>query len=283
MILWSARYLEERGVEEARLDAEHLLAHALGVKRLQLYLEYDRPLDDEELAAFKPLLLRRAGREPLQYVVGSTAFRELDLATDARALIPRPETEMLVERVLEWAGERDRGLTAVDIGTGCGCVALSLASEGAFDAVTATDLSAEALTLARENAEASGLDVRFLEGDLFEPLDGARFDVVVANLPYISPARQPDLAPEIVDWEPLGALVAADDGLALLRRLVAAAGDHLNPGGLLALEVGLGQAEEVARLVAATADFGPPRIEHDLNRRPRFVMAERSDDRRTIP
>ena len=141
MILWSADYLAEKGVENSRLDAEWLLADALELERLQLYLQYDRPLSPEERGAFKPLLRRRASREPLQYILGRTAFRELDLMTDPRVLVPRPETEVLVEEVLGWAAGRPEGLGCVcDLGTGSGAVALSLAVEGTCERIIATDV-----------------------------------------------------------------------------------------------------------------------------------------------
>jgi len=168
MIRWATEYLEGKGVTEARLDAEHLLAESLGVERLQLYLQFERPLTPEELAAFKPLLLRRAAREPLQYILGRTPFREIELKTDGRALIPRPETEVLVQEVLDRTAGRD-GLSALDLGTGTGAIALSLAVEGGFDRVVATDVSAEALDLARDNAGLLGLIAS--ETDDAEPVE----------------------------------------------------------------------------------------------------------------
>ncbi|HZD05682.1 MAG TPA: HemK/PrmC family methyltransferase, partial [Longimicrobiales bacterium] len=194
MIRWSAAWLEGKGVERGRLDGEHLLAHVLDLSRLQLYLQYERPLTADELAAYKPLLLRRARREPLQYILGRTSFRELELRTDHRALVPRPETERLVQEVLDWAASRDPsgagsgGLTALDVGTGTGCIALSLAREGPFARVVATDTSGEALELARENAREAGLDqvVELVAGPLFQPVGEERFDVVVSNPPYVA-------------------------------------------------------------------------------------------------
>ncbi|MED5562961.1 MAG: peptide chain release factor N(5)-glutamine methyltransferase, partial [Gemmatimonadota bacterium] len=247
MILWSAEYLKNKGVETGRLDAEWLLAAALGVDRLQLYLKYDRPLSSEEREAFKPLLRRRAGREPLQYIIGRTGFRELELKTDPRVLIPRPETEVLVQEVLDWASA---GAESVwDMGTGAGAVALSLAAEGTWTRVVATDVSPEALSVAADNAERYDLGghVEFREGSLFEPLEeGERFDVIVSNPPYIAEGEKGELQPEVRDWEPPEALFAGADGLDVIRQLVAGAPKHLLSGGLLALECGLGQAEGIA-------------------------------------
>ena len=276
MILWSAEYLKNKGVETGRLDAEWLLAAALGVDRLQLYLKYDRPLRSEEREAFKPLLRRRAGREPLQYIIGRTGFRELELKTDPRVLIPRPETEVLAQEVLDWASA---GAESVwDMGTGAGAVALSLATEGTWTRVVATDVSPEALSVAADNAERYDLGghVEFREGSLFEPLEeGERFDVIVSNPPYIAEGEKGELQPEVRDWEPPEALFAGEDGLDVIRQLVAGAPKHLLSGGLLALECGLGQAEGIAADVQATGAFGAVRIRADLTGRPRFVTAER--------
>ena len=276
MILWSAEYLKNKGVETGRLDAEWLLAAALGVDRLQLYLKYDRPLSSEEREAFKLLLRRRAGREPLQYIIGRTGFRELELQTDPRVLIPRPETEVLVQEVLDWASA---GAESVwDMGTGAGAVVLSLAAEGTWTRLVATDVSPEALSVAADNAERYDLGghVEFREGSLFEPLEeGERFDVIVSNPPYIAEGEKGELQPEVRDWEPPEALFAGENGLDVIRQLVAGAPKHLLSGGLLALECGLGQAEGIAADVQATGAFGAVRIRADLTGRPRFVTAER--------
>ncbi len=279
MILWSAEYLTDKGVEAGRLDAEWLLSAALGVDRLQLYLQYDRPLSSEEREAFKPLLRRRASREPLQYIIGRTGFRQLELKTDPRVLIPRPETEVLVQEVLDWASSRAGSVGRVwDVGTGTGAVALSLAAEGACAGVVATDVSPEALSVAAENAERydpSGL-VEFREGSLFEPLEqGEAFDVIVSNPPYIADGEKGELQPEVRDWEPPEALFAGEDGLDVIRQLVTGAPECLFAGGLLALECGIGQAQNVAADIRATGAFAAVRIRNDLTGRPRFVMAER--------
>ena len=279
MILWSAEYLTEKGVEAGRLDAEWLLSTALGVDRLQLYLQYDRPLSPEEREAFKPLLRRRASREPLQYIIGRAAFRQLELKTDPRVLIPRPETEVLVQEVLDWASAAGKSLGRVwEMGTGTGAVALSLAVEGACTTIVATDSSPDALSVAADNAErydVSGL-LEFREGSLFEPLEeGEEFDVIVSNPPYIAEGEKGELQPEVRDWEPPEALFAGEDGLDVIRQLVAGAPEHLLAGGLLALECGLGQAERIATDLNGTGAFAAVRIRPDLTGRPRFVIAER--------
>lgn len=281
LIRWSGAYLEGKGVEGGRLDAEHLLARALGTERLQLYLEFDRPLSREELDAFRPLLLRRAEREPLQHILGRTAFRELVLVTDARALIPRPETEVLVQAVLDWAGEEagaGKGLTALDVGTGSGAIALSLALEGPFRRVVATERSEEALALARENAEGAGLEERvdLRPGDLFGPVaEEGPFDAVVSNPPYVAREEEPELPPEVREWEPREALIAGPEGTEVIRRLVEGAPPHLRSGGLLALEIGAGQGVEVRRIVEDAGGYREPEIRRDLAGRERILLAVR--------
>lgn len=279
VILSSAKYLEGKGVGTSRLDAEHLLAHVLGVNRLQLYLDYDRPLAGE-LDDLRPLLRRRATREPLQYILGRQPFRTLDLIVDPAVLIPRPETELLVDQVLDWASSRgDPGLSVLDVGTGSGAIALALAEEGSFGHVVATDVSAEALSVARRNRSELGLDdrVEFREGVFFEPIaSGELFDVVVSNPPYVAEIEAPDLEPELREWEPAEALFGGQDGLDAVREIVAGAGKHLRAAGLLALEVGAGQTESVAALLRASGDYDEAEIRRDLTGRNRFVLARRA-------
>jgi release factor glutamine methyltransferase len=281
-MLWSADYLEQKGVERARLDAEYLLAHVLGIGRLDMYLQHERPLEPAELDAFRPLLRRRAAREPLQYVLGRQAFRELDLEVGPGVLIPRPETEQLVEVVLGWARDRGRKrLTALDLGTGSGAIALALLAEGPFERVVATDASAAALEVAGRNREACGmshhLDLR--AGAFFDPVaHGERFDVVVSNPPYVAEGERAALAPEVADWEPAQALFAGADGLEALRSIVAGAPAVLLDGGLLALEVGDGQAEAVAALVRGCREYDDVEVYRDLAGKERVVTAARRSE-----
>lgn len=276
MLRWTAEYLGGKGFHNARLNAELLLAGMLGLKRLDLYLQYDRPLSPEELAEFKARLRRRARREPLQYIDGTAAFRDLVLKVDPRVLIPRPETERLVQEVLDWAAGR-QGLDALDLGTGSGAIALALATEGPFARVVATDLREDTLAAARANHEAvaPSAPVQFRAGDLFAPVRGEAFDVVVSNPPYIGEEERPALDAEVVDWEPRAALFAGVGGLDVIRPLVAQAPGHLRPGGLLALEIGAEQGAAVARLMEETGAFTPARVRPDLAGRDRFVLAER--------
>ncbi|MGK7312153.1 MAG: peptide chain release factor N(5)-glutamine methyltransferase [Candidatus Longimicrobiales bacterium M2_2A_002] len=279
----AAGHLAEKGIEEARLDAELLLAHVLGIRRLDLYLQFERPLEPDEVDAYREAVRRRAAREPLQYITGEAAFRELTLAVDPRVLIPRPETEVLVEEVLEFGrgvGEGEGEATAsratiLDIGTGSGAIVLSLLHEGPFERAVATDASEGALEVAAANAGRAGLAdrVELRHGSLWEPIgDGEEFRVIVSNPPYVADADRSTLEPEVGDHEPDAALFAGEDGLEVIRSIVAGAPAHLSRGGLLAVEVGLGQAGEVAALFRA-AGFAAPRIAADLAGRERIVSA----------
>ncbi|MGE0160083.1 MAG: peptide chain release factor N(5)-glutamine methyltransferase [Gemmatimonadales bacterium] len=287
-MLWSADYLKGKGVESPRLDAEHILAHVLGLGRLEMYLQHERPLTAGELEAFRPLLKRRAKREPLQYVLGRQAFRTLELQVGPGVLIPRPETECLVDEVLDWARQRtgspETGLLGLDVGTGSGAIALALLTEGPFAGFVGVDVSADALEIARRNADAHGLTGRFeaRQGSTFAALGGGeRFDVVVSNPPYVAESQRMELAPEIVDWEPDVALFGGADGLEVIREIVLGASPRLRPGGLLALEVGLGQAADVAALTASQG-LADVRIRKDLAGRARMVLAHAPADNEDI-
>jgi release factor glutamine methyltransferase len=201
-------YLASKGVASPRVDAEHLLGRALGLSRIQLYTDHDRPLTDEERARARELVRRRGEREPLAYVLGDWDFRRLTLKTDQRALVPRPETEIVVDRCLALLDGMPNP-RIVDVGTGSGAIALAIAQEIPSAEVHATDVSADALGLARENAGANGLTVHFHQADLLDGVDGP-FDLVVSNPPYVGEAELSGLEPEVRDWEPRGALV--DEG-----------------------------------------------------------------------
>ena len=276
LIRWTTGYLADRGLPDPRLDAELLLADALGLKRLDLYLQHDRPLRAEELASFKGRLLRRARREPLQYIAGEAAFRELRLRVDRRVLIPRPETEVLVGHVLAWCRGRS-GLSALDIGTGSGAIALSLATEGdCFSRVLATDISPDALEVAGVNLRAAAprVPVELRRGSALAPVAGERFDVIVSNPPYVAEGERGLLDPEVLEWEPDVALFSGEDGLSVIRQLVSGAPSHLLPGGLLALEIGAGPGEAARDLVLGTPGFDRVEVNPDLSGRDRIVLAE---------
>jgi len=263
----STGFLEGKGVPSPRVDAEHLVARALGVSRLDLYLQHDRPLTDGELAAARDLVRRRGTREPLAYVLGDWDFRRLTLATDRRALVPRPETEVVVERCLALLA----GIEApdvLDVGTGSGAIALAIADEHPGAGVTAIDVSADALALAGANAARTGLAdrVTFHEHDLTAGLPDGSYDLVVSNPPYVLPEELETLEPEVREWEPRTALV----GRGATEAIVAAAPGALRGGGALVLEVGDGTAESVAALLEA-AGFGDIVRTPDLTGRDRVV------------
>ena len=277
MVKWSAAYLRSKGVDSPRLTAELLLAHVLGTKRLELYLQFDRPLSQRELMAYKPLLKRRAAREPLQYVTGTASFRALELRCDPRALIPRPETEGLLDALVAEAVPLGPVSRALDVGTGTGALALSLVGEGMAEAVVAVDLSEEALALAEENAGLVGLAGRvdWRHGELLGPVRDETFDWIVSNPPYVA---EPDLQvtePEVRDWEPRLALDGGPDGMDVIRRLVDGAGGVLAPGGWLALEVGWDQTGPVSQRLVAGGEYEHVRAREDLAGRPRYVLARK--------
>lgn len=274
----AAELLRERGFENARLEAEQLLAAALELDRLQLYLQHDRPVSEAELERFRGFVRRRLKREPVQYILGDAAFRELTLKVDRRVLIPRPETEVLVGEVLQWARGRPAVRTVLDVGTGSGAIALALASEGAFERVVASDVSADALAVAQSNAVHSGLAgrIEFRIGAGWAVLaPGERFSIIVSNPPYIAAGERGELPADVRDYEPEGALFAGADGLDVVRELVAGAGARLEPGGLLALEIGETQASSVCRLIEERGGaLGAPRVVQDLTGRDRVVLVE---------
>ena len=275
---WSGEFLRRKGVEDGRLNAEYLLAHVLGSDRLQLYLDFDRPLAEDELRVYRPLLRRRAAREPLQYLLGSAPFRDLELRVDPRVAIPRPETEYLLDVLARVAG-RDRVFdSALDVGTGSGAIAIALAAEGLARSVTATDMSGEALEVAKRNAGACGQHtVVFRRGSLLDPVGGLSFDLVLSNLPYLSDAEWRAAEPEVREWEPRAAMVAGQAGLALIDALVARVAAVLRPEGWLGLEVGCAQGEAVASLLGDTDRFRSIEVHEDLTGRPRYVFARRVD------
>jgi len=234
-------YFKKRGIENPRLNAEHLLAHTLARTRMELYLEFERILSEAELVPLRDLVRRRGEGEPLQHLLGTVEFCGQTFLCDRRAMVPRPETEELVEFLKSEI--RNPKSEIVDVGTGSGVIALSLAAEFPEAKILAVDVSEEALALAEENAARLNLSdkVRFLKSHLLEKVDGA-FDLIVANLPYISTQDRHTLSREVLR-DPEVALFAGAQGDELMRELIAQAPARLRPGGLLALEIGLGQSQ----------------------------------------
>ena len=277
LLRFTTDHFVKAGIDSARLDAEVLLAFALGVERLQLYLEFDKPVLASERTEFRELVRRRAGeRVPVAHLTGTKEFWSLPLLVTPEVLVPRPETETLVEVALARAPAEEQELRALDLGTGSGAVALALLTERKRARVTATDISAGALALAARNAERLGLAdrIRLAEGDLFEPVAGERFDLVVSNPPYLALGEASGLAPELAH-EPERALFSGPSGFEVLDRLVAAAPAALTPGGWLALETAPDQAEPV-RTACERQGLVEAAVVRDLGGRARVVIARRA-------
>lgn len=269
-------FLESKGVEGARLDVEVMLAFVMGLTRMDLYTRFDQPMAADEVDRFRELLRRRGAREPAAYIVGTREFWSLEFQVDRRVLVPRPETEHLVEWGLEVArssgASSGKGLRIVDIGTGSGVVAIALASELADAEIVAVDASEAALEVAPDNATRLGLGdrIRFERSNLFEALPAdAPFDLVVSNPPYVTAAEYRALAPELREWEPRTALESGDDGLDVTRPLVAEAARRLVPGGWLLVEVGTQSA--AVRQLFEDAGFVNVAVRDDLAGLPRVV------------
>ncbi len=270
-----AEYLGRHGIDEARLNMELLLAHVLRIDRMRLYLDFDRPLAETELAPLRELTKRRGSGEPLQHLLGTVEFCDLEFRSDARALVPRPETEELARMLL--ARDWPDGVRILDMGCGSGVLGLSLARHlsDSHPRTTLADISTEALGLARENADAilgpdpAGLE--FLESDLFSALAGRRYDLVAANLPYVPDSEETALSRE-VRCDPGLALFGGPAGTEVMERFLAAVPGHLAPGALVAMEFGIGQGEFLQQ-AAAAAGLVDVEIRRDLSGSERFLLA----------
>jgi release factor glutamine methyltransferase len=268
----STEYLKKRKIDSPRLSAEHLLAHVLGRKRLELYLEFERELEESELAPLRDLVRRRGEGEPLQHLLGTVEFCGHTFLCDKRALVPRPETEELVEKIIADCRLQIADFRILDVGTGSGVIALSLATQFPEAVIHAIDLSGDALALASENAHRLGLSARvqFKKNDLFEDFV-ERFDLIVANLPYIAMSDRSQLSPEVLH-DPEVALFGGPCGDEMIRQLIEQGPAHLRANGLLALEIGLGQS-------AALSAFLSEKNYHDIESKtdysgiPRFLFA----------
>jgi release factor glutamine methyltransferase len=330
LIEWTRAYFQEKGIEQPRLEAEILLAHALGLERIQLYLKYEQEVDEETRGKFRDLVRRRAAREPAKYLVGMCEFMSLTFRVTGDCLIPRPETELLVEEVLALSGAKrggkrpaevpppaeepaaegaettqekavpqgepapapaavapaapvaaaPEGPSIIELCTGCGCIAVSLAAYLPSSRVVATDISPGALQIAGANAQAHGVDDRILyvEGDLFGPLDAGDVqpaDFLVANPPYVAESEWDSLQPEIRDHEPRAALVSGPTGLEIIERIVKGAPAYLRPGGTLLVEIGAGQGPSVAERAAAVRGLEQVEIRKDYANHDRMLVAKK--------
>ena len=282
----TADYLREKGIDSPRLDAELLLSHLLGCRRLDLYLRFDQPLSEDEISGYRSLVRRRAGREPLQYICGRQEFWSLDFEVGPGVLIPRPETELLVETAL--ALHREGGLPGgdapriLDLGTGSGILAVCMAGEIETARVWASDVSMEALARARRNARSHGLDERisWVQGDLFAPFrpsEAGRFDLILANPPYVPEEELQALAPEVRDHEPRQALDGGPGGMEAVRRILGEAPVFLSRGGWLLVELDPRQAEEALKTAEDAGAYDRVEAIRDHTRRFRAVSARVED------
>ena len=268
------------GIDTAHLDAEVLLGHALGLKREQLVLAGDLRLLPEQVRRYNEFLLRRLRREPIAYILGRQEFWSLDFEVTPDVLLPRPETERLVEIALDLARKltQDKAVRILDIGTGSGAIAVSLAKELPASMIWATDVSGAALKIAGGNTRRSGVAdrIHFLHGDLFAPVDEAagRFDLIVSNPPYIRSAEIDTLQPEVSRWEPRGALDGGVDGLDFYRRIASQAFPYLAPHGAVALEIGADMGKEVANIFAEVANYANVTVYRDYADRDRVIVAQ---------
>lgn len=271
---WTKDFLMAKGVENSRLEAEWLLCAATGLDRVGLYLNYDKPLSDGELALYRSMIARRAKREPLQHILGSQEFCGLDFEVSADVLIPRHDTEVLVSQAHSLMPE---ARSILDIGTGSGCIAVSLAVKFPEAAVTGTDISESALKVARRNVQKHAVSVELVQGSLFEPLANRTFDMIVSNPPYIPTADLAGLEPEVREYDPHGALDGGADGLDYYRKIIPQAPLHLNRSGWLLLEAGCGQAADLIRICNATGAYSEPLTFKDPGGIERVVAAQRKD------
>jgi len=266
---WTTKRFGDAGIAAARLEAQLLLAHVLGCSRMQLYTGFDRPLAEGELAGYRELIRRRLGGEPVAYLLGEHEFWSLPFYIDSSVLVPRPDTETVVEVARATRTDRAAPCRVLDLCTGSGVIAISLAKELPAAHVVATEISEPAAALARRNAERNGVTVDVRIGDLWQPVRGERFDLIVSNPPYIASAVIPTLAPE-VRREPLLALDGGPDGLAFYDRICATARERIVPGGALVVEHGFDQAEAVrARFEAA--GLTQVTLVRDLGKNPRVT------------
>lgn len=277
LLQWTTSFFADKGIDSARLDAECLLAHALGSPRLGLYLDFEKPASVEERTRFRELVTRRADeRVPVAQLLGSKEFWSLPLEVTPDVLVPRPDTETLVEATLQGLQEQGDALELLDLGTGSGAIALALAKEFPTASIVAVDRSGAALAVAERNAEKLELAERieFLHGDLLQPVEGRRFDAIVSNPPYLAESEAKELAPELAH-EPKEALFAGPLGTEVLERIVAEADGFLRPGGWLAVELAPHQAEQVGEWLTQRG-FEEVQVHRDLGERARVVSARRA-------
>ncbi len=281
LLKWVTEYLTTKGIESPRLSAELLLSHVLGLKRIELYTQFSQSVTAEQLGVLRDLVKRAGQFEPVAYLTGKTEFYSLELNITRDCMIPRPETELLVQRAIEFLRMRFGNQAVCDLCTGSGCIAVAIAKNFADACVFATDISDKALAVAAENVRKHQLAERItlLCGDLFDPLiqqlDVNQFDLIVCNPPYVSSAEYDNLDKNVKDYEPRLALHAGDDGLDIYRRLIERIDQFLKPDAALMLEIGYAQGPVVRRLLEETNVFAEVKIEKDYHDNDRIVTARK--------
>lgn len=277
ILQWTTSFLQQKNVESPRLESELLLAHARGCQRIRLYTDFESPLTDDERNKMREFVRRRANREPLAYITGKREFYGRDFHVGTGVLVPRPDTETLVDVCLDYL-PKDRPLSVCEVGFGSGCISITLAKQRPQLKLVASDISADAMQFAEQNVELHdvGQQVQLVAGNAFEPiaeLNAGLFDGIVSNPPYIRDDEMAELAPEVIKYEPSLALVSGEDGLDLIRQLIQQAPTHLKPGGWMALELDPAQSDEVAALFTKNG-FQKPCIHNDLGGQDRVVAAK---------
>ena len=273
----SVQHLQKKKIEKARLQSELLIAHALNLPRLQLYLQFDRPLSTPELDSIRTLIRRRSNFEPLQYILGTAEFMSLPFSVTPQTLIPRPETEILVESAIQQIRLFSKsGVKVCDIGTGCGNIAIAIKSNCPDISITAVDISPTAIAVAQKNAAQLGFatQIDFKIGNLFESVPGEKFDLIVSNPPYVVHHQIKELEPEIIQFEPHSALDGGKDGLEFYRRIIAESQNHLNDSGFLLFEIGQGQITGIRDIFQKFPSFHIIKVIPDLTQIERVIVAQ---------
>ena len=281
LLSWTTEYLTNKGVDSPRLSSELLLSQTLGLKRIELYTQFNKQVPQHQLDKLHDLVKRAGMHEPVAYLTGKTEFYSLELDITVDCLIPRPETELLVQRAIEFLRERESIQYVLDLCTGSGCIAVAIAKNFSNARVTATDISATALEIASRNVKKHLLTehVQLLCGDVFEPvirqLDVSQFDLIVCNPPYVSTAEYEKLEKNVKDYEPKSALFAGEDGMDVYRRIVKPVDEFLKPDAALMLEIGYAQGPAVKELLEQTETFADIKIEKDFHDNDRIVTARK--------
>jgi release factor glutamine methyltransferase len=281
----TSNYLKSKDINSPRLNAEILLAHQLNTDRIRLYLDYDQPLCENDISSYRLLIKRLLKKEPVQYITGTQEFRSIDFIVDPNVLIPRPETEVLVEQALDLCAKynmyENDGPSILDMGTGSGAIAVSIATELRSVKVWASDISRSALDIARLNTRRHGTEdrIQFIQGDLFEPfrLNLNNFDIIISNSPYVTSKEYDSLPPEVRDYEPRTALDGHEDGLFFIKRIIKYAVHYLKPGGWLLLEMDPRQAETVLQMTGDNPSYGYKKIIKDYSHKDRGLIAQKTN------